>query len=327
MSLASEVMPTLAELFSAPLQPELVAEGLQFPEGPVWMDDGSIVLVEIKAQQITRVRPKAGGGWHAPEAAAAMPRSGPNGAALGPDGALYVADNGNSFTWPQRGGLTVPGPVPEGWTGGRIARVDLATGAVATVYDQTHAPALRAPNDIVMDGHGGFWFTDHGTRTEHQADRTAIYYGRCDGSHIIEAVRPVDGPNGIGLSPAGDRVYWAETHTGRVFSRPITSPGVVGEPGPLNGLLVGVPGYQLFDSLAVDSAGNVCVATIVNGGITVIAPDGEHHHVRLPDAYVDPLTTNICFGGPDLRTAFITLSGTGRLVAVRWPIAGLALTP
>ena len=39
----------------------------------------------------------------------------------------------------------------------------------------------------------------------------------------------------------------------------------------------------------------------------------------------DPLTTNICFGGPDLRTAYITLSGTGKLVSVPWKTAGLRL--
>lgn len=306
---------------------ELVAEGLQFPEGPVWMPDGSIVFVEIKAQRISRVRPRGGdgGGWHAPEVVAEMPGSGPNGAALGPDGALYVADNGASFMWLERNGLTVPGPVPPSWTGGRIARVELSTGEVTTLYDQAHAPGLRAPNDLVMDGHGGFWFTDHGTRTEHRADRTAIFYGHCDGSSVVEAVRPVDGPNGIGLSPAGDRVYWAETHTGRVYSRPIVSPGVVGPPGPLGGLLAGLPGLQLLDSLAIDAAGNVCVATIVNGGITVVSPSGDHHHVRLPEPFVDSLTTNVCFGGPDLRTAFITLSGTGRLVAAAWPTPGLRL--
>ena len=82
------------------------------------------------------------------------------------------------------------------------------------------------------------------------------------------------------------------------------------------------PGFQLFDSLAVDGAGNVCVATLVNGGITVISPDGGSiEHVPTSD----PITTNICFGGPDLRTAYVTLSGTGRLVALDWPRPGLRL--
>ena len=81
-------------------------------------------------------------------------------------------------------------------------------------------------------------------------------------------------------------------------------------------------GYQRFDSLAVDSAGNVCVATLINGGISVFSPDGRLvRHVPMPD----PLTTNICFGGPDLRTAYVTLSGSGRLVAFEWERPGLRL--
>jgi len=87
-------------------------------------------------------------------------------------------------------------------------------------------------------------------------------------------------------------------------------------------VLHGAPGMQLFDSLAVDGAGNVCVATIVNGGVTVISPDGAAvEHVPTGDL----LTTNICFGGDDLRTAYVTVSGTGRLLATRWPYDGLRL--
>jgi gluconolactonase len=85
-----------------------------------------------------------------------------------------------------------------------------------------------------------------------------------------------------------------------------------------------LPGVQLFDSLAVDGDGNVCVATLglQTSGITVISPQGEVLE-QIPTG--DPLTTNICFGGPDFRTAYITLSGTGRLVSMPWPYKGLKL--
>jgi gluconolactonase len=64
------------------------------------------------------------------------------------------------------------------------------------------------------------------------------------------------------------------------------------------------------------------VATLINGGVTAISPDGEQvDHL----ATGDPVTTNICFGGDDLRTAFITCSATGRLVATDWPRPGLEL--
>ena len=79
----------------------------------------------------------------------------------------------------------------------------------------------------------------------------------------------------------------------------------------------------MFDSLAVDAEGNVCVATLINGGITVVSPDGASvEHIPMPDRY----TTNICFGGDDLTTAYATLSNSGRLVAFDWPRPGLALS-
>jgi gluconolactonase len=74
--------------------------------------------------------------------------------------------------------------------------------------------------------------------------------------------------------------------------------------------------------MAIDAHGNICVGTLISGCITVIAPSGEIlRQVMLPD----PMVTNICFGGPDLKTAYITLSGTGQLVAMPWPDAGLRL--
>ena len=74
--------------------------------------------------------------------------------------------------------------------------------------------------------------------------------------------------------------------------------------------------------MAIDADGNICVATLINGGITVVSPDGSSvRHVAMDDRF----TTNICFGGDGLRTAFITLSSTGRLVSMPWDNAGLPL--
>ena len=87
-------------------------------------------------------------------------------------------------------------------------------------------------------------------------------------------------------------------------------------------MIVGLGGYQMFDSLAVDAEGHVCVATLITGAVSDIWPDGSR-----VDQYVlpDMMVTNVCFGGPGLRTAFATLSMTGRLVAFEWPRPGLAL--
>ena len=296
-----------------------IASGLLFPEGPIAMPDGSVLLVEIKRGTLSRVKPDG------TISVVAHTRGGPNGAAIGPDGKVYICNNGG-FEWHDVGGFTFPGNQPKDYIGGRIQRVDLATGAVEDLYTTCDGHPLRGPNDLVFDTSGGFWFTDHGKLRERDRDRTGVFYAKADGSLIREVIFPLDAPNGIGLSPDGRRLYVAETYTGRVWYWHIKGPGEIDAAaalGPSGGsLLAGLPGFQLFDSLAIDGAGNVCVATLVNGGITVISPDGASiEHVPTPD----PLTTNICFGGPDLRTAFITLSGTGRLVAMQWPQPGLRL--
>src|SRR5262245_20045589 len=296
-----------------------MAHGLRFPEGPIAMPDGSIILVEIERQTLSRVHPNGA------VSVLAILGGGPNGAAIGPDGRCYVCNNGG-FEWHRRGETVVLGLQDADYHGGSIQAVDLETGAVETLYTHSDQGQLQGPNDLVCDAHGGFWFTDFGKARRRNMDRGFVCYARADGSACREVIRALLTPNGIGLSPDGTRLYVAETIPGRVWWWEITEPGQVrlertGTPNRGH-LLVGVPGYQEFDSLAVDSAGYVCVATLHNGGITVIAPDGTSvEHVPLPDA----VTTNICFGGPDLHTAYITLSQTGRLVTLPWPRPGLAL--
>src|SRR5690606_1028730 len=87
-------------------------------------------------------------------------------------------------------------------------------------------------------------------------------------------------------------------------------------------LVAGLPGYQLFDQLAVDADGYGCGASIIYRGITSIPPDGSRIAHFPTDA---PVTPSSCFGGCDLRSGCVTLSSSGRLVATEWPRPGLAL--
>lgn len=296
-----------------------IATGLQFPEGPVWMPDGTVLCVELARRTVDRVHPDG------TIETVAEPGGSPNGLAIGPDGAAYVCNSGG---WDFRevfGMLITEMEQPDDYSGGRIERVDLGTGDVTVLYTECDGNPLMGPNDLVFDADGGMWFTDHGKVRARERDHGGIYYAAPDGSSIREVIYPLESPNGIGLSPEGDRVYAAETHTGRAYWWPIEGPGVVGKPSPVGHgghLLHGLPGMQLLDSLAVDSAGNVVVGTLINGGLTVMPPDGgEIEHVPLPDLMV----TNVCFGGDNLQTAFVTFSGTGKLASLPWPRPGLAL--
>jgi gluconolactonase len=301
----------------APMDFEVIAEGLAFPEGPVAMPDGSVILVEIRSGRLTRVW--GGGGKR--EVIAEV-GGGPNGAALGPDGAIYLCNNGG-FEWHDRGGLTLPGYAAKDYETGRIERVDLATGKVERLYDRVGDHPLSGPNDLVFDKAGGFWFTDLGKGWARTKARGGLYYAKPDGSKIVEAAYGSTGYNGVGLSPDETVVYAAETETGKLWAFDIAGEGEVRAVAPgMPGRCVFVyPRHAYFDSLAVEADGRVCVATIFEGGVTAITPEGRHEHIPFPDL----LVTNICFGGADLQDAFVTLSGTGKLIKARWPRPGLRL--
>ncbi len=153
-----------------------------------------------------------------------------------------------------------------------------------------------------------------------------MLYAKADGSFIGTLAAPVEMPNGVGLSPDESTLYVAETPTARLWAFDMIEPGRAKKqawPSPHGGrFIAGSSDYQRFDSLAVEEDGRVCVATLVNGGISIISPDtGSAEHIPFPDPY----TTNICFGGDELRMAYITLSQSGQLIEVPWPRAGLAL--
>ncbi len=295
----------------------VIAGDLRFPEGPVAMADGSVILGEIAGGTVTQVMPDGA------KTVLSNTGGGPNGLALGPDGALYLCNNGGAEY--DAGSFLATGPA-KNYQCGYVQRINPRAGEMRVLYSQCGGHKLSAPNDIVFDRQGGFYFTDLGKRRGRDRDHGGLYYALPDGSKIVELVHPMLSPNGVGLSPDEKTVYVADTESSRLFAFDIVEPGVLRKqpfPAPYTGRLVcGLPGFQRFDSLAVEASGNICVATLITGHITVIAPDGRVlRQIKTPDVY----PTNICFGGADMKTAYVTLSGTGRLAAMDWPEPGLRL--
>ena len=301
------------------LSHRVVCDGLAFPEGPLELPGGDILVTEIHAGTLTRVTPSGA------KSTFATTGGGPNGAAIGPDGAIYVTQNGG-IDWRGFNTSRFPwftGQAPAAPMEGCIQRVS-ADGAVAVLYRECDGESLKAPNDLVFDVDGNFYFTDLGKTHARSKDRTGIYYASPDGKMIKEVVFPADGPNGCALSPDGKTLFYGETPTGRVWAVDLSGPGQGGRPRCL-GNVPGAPpaNASSCDSMCVDSEGSVLQATISNGGVTVIPTDGREMWF-VPTG--DRLTTNCCFGGPGLRTLYVTLSGSGQLIAFdNWPVAGLRL--
>jgi gluconolactonase len=299
----------------------ILAEGLRFPEGPIIAASGDIFFVEVEGQGVVR-RTAAGGALSRIAVA-----GGPNGLAAGPDGLIYICNNGG-FTWTLVDGVLVPGQQAADYVTGRIERLNPGTGAVETLYAACDGHPLSGPNDLVFDRYGGFYFTDTGKVRARDRDHGGVYYARADGSKIAPVAYPMLTPNGIGLSPDGRTLYVTETESARLWAFEIVEPGVIGRLPTFTGgrLVVGIGGaagrHVMLDGLAVTASGNICLATLIGGCITIVTPSGAVvGEVKMPDIF----PTNIAFGGADLRTVFVTLAATGRLAALPWAEPGLAL--
>jgi gluconolactonase len=292
------------------LEFELVAEGLKFPEGPVALPSGEVLVVEIEGDTVARIGPD--GSIHRFKVG-----RGPNGMALGPDGGAYVCCDGGLHFSTTPDGIRYPDNLGDGYVGGEIQRLDLETGEVRTVFTHVGEDHIMSLNDIVFDHTGHCYVVD--------TAMGRIYYADPVAGSIGVAEQDLAAPNGMGLSPDGATLFVSETFSGRIYRWDVAAPGRLANKRRIYpGEGEQADGPVGFDGLSIDAQGAVCVANLAGSGITVVAPDGRKLGVAtvpLQDTFV----TNICFGGPDLRTAWICSSGRGRLYRTRWPVAGLDL--
>ncbi|OCB25146.1 gluconolaconase [Mycobacterium malmoense] len=295
-----------------------LAEGLSFPESPVVFDDGSVVVSEMAAGRITRVRPDG------VSETVGETGGGPNGVARLPDGRLLVCQNGGSTfglgPWPYDfvgcARLFRPVGPPDHPVAPALQLVE-PDGRVSTLCTEFvtrsggTVPLMR-PSDICVDGDGGFYVTDGGATRNRSRGMTGLLYGTLD-EGLREIVYPLEMPNGVALSPDGTLLYVAETRTRRVWEFTLDGPGVVSRARGLATVPSGGPlNIGGADGLCVDAAGGILVATLGSGGVTVFAPTGELLGAIPAD---DPMTTNVALS-PDGDTLFMTLASSGRLVMV-----------
>lgn len=283
----------------------VIATGLKFPEGPIALDDGSLLVAEIEGGSVALVAPDGSiRRYHC--------GGGPNGEAMGPDGAIYVCNDGGLVFRTIEGGAREPYGAVEGYTGGSIQRIDPGSGHVETLFTESGGARLGVLNDIVFDKEGGAYVVDT------TGDR--IHYMDPASGEIAVAATGVSHPNGAALSADGKTLYVSETYAARLVAFEVIGPG---ELGPHKVLFKSNGGHR-FDGMAVDGAGHLCVANLEASEICVFEPNGKQIDA-LKTPKFDPYVTNICFGGPDGNTAFVTSAGHGILYSLRWPWPGMRL--
>jgi len=276
---------------------KLFATGLKYPSGPIALADGSLVVVEIEGGDLTRLDRDGS------RTVIAHCGGGPNGAALGPDGAFYVCNNGGlEFRWEHE--VRRPVALHRDNTGGYLQRVDPASGELEVVFSHVGDRRLGSLNDIVFDRHGRCWFVDTTAGEILLADPSE---GRID-----TAIAGLEFPNGIDLSADGRLLYVTETYSGRLLRYDVSGR----ELGAAT--VVHTATGHGWDGIALDRAGRIWAANLEGSGVTVIAPDGAVERTLTTPVY-DPHVTNVCFGGPDLETTYLTSSGRGVVYAMDTP--------
>jgi gluconolactonase len=277
----------------------VLTEGLEFPEGPVWLSPERVAFTEIRGQCISL--------WdHGTVSRVARTNGGANGATLGPDGALYVANNGG-LALGHEGRWTAPEPIP-----GRIQRVTL-TGEVRDVATRLPGAPPNRPNDLCFGPDGLLYYTDpHNWEDLANLGTGRVARTTLDGQVTLVAEMP-GFPNGIAFGP-DDRLYVAQSVAQRILVLDPT-------PGAAAATHCTLPaGYP--DGFCFDGAGRLYVAGSMGDVVVVFEPDGRVARAIEMGAGSEP--TNCCLGDGLL---YVTLSGPGQLVALDMPVDPLPLYP
>lgn len=279
--------------------PDVLAEGLQFPEGPAFDRQGNLYVVEIQGGQISRFTPSG------ERSVFAKTGGGPNGANFGPDGNLYVCNNGG-----------FPGPDREA---GRVERVR-PDGSVEVLLSEIDGTPLNSPNDLAFDPEGNFYFTDPIFGAQGETPPGSVCFTDLAGN----AKRLHTGllfPNGIGVTDDGRRLIVCESMTSKLHIFDIHAPGEISAPREFGDL----GGGAIPDGFAFDADGNVLCCGFRSGQIHVFGPEGGPKKTTIQ--FEDEQLTNVAFGGPGFRTLYVTESGLGRVVTTEWERPGMVLFP
>lgn len=273
----------------------VVAEKLGFTEGPLWMPDGRLLLVSVNRGLVCEVGQDGYAGTHAEVG------GNPSGLACDSQGRIWIA----------QGGLA------HGSRSLRIVRPGIQCIEDGQILDVTQA-TLNAPNDLCFGPDGRLWFTDpRGPAMTGTSEPGQIYALDTANGALQCMADDLHFPNGLAFGPDGEALYIAETFTRRILRFAFTG-GALGPAEVFAALPMGHP-----DGLAFDRDGHLHVAATSAGAVIVIGPDGTVTETLELEAGTMP--TNLCFGGDDGKTLFITIPKGGRVLSIERTIPGLPL--
>jgi len=291
---------------AAAQQPE-IATTVAFTEGPTVDRAGNVYFTEIINQRIMKLGADGVLSTYREKSNAA------NGLLLDPQGRL-IACEGGLF---ERPGVKVQGTP-------RVTRTDLQTGKIDVIASAYEGKPFQAPNDITIDSKGRLYFTD--------LAGVAVY--RIDTSGAVArilAAPDVQRPNGIQVSPDDTKLYLIEANQAQGGARLIRAYDLQPD-GTVRNMRVHYdfsPGRSA-DGMSIDTQGNLYASAGMNQlrgssetldtktGVYVISPQGKLlKFIPIPEDFI----TNNAFGGPDMKTLYVTAGKT--LYKVRTDIAGL----
>jgi gluconolactonase len=270
---------------------------VSFLEGPAASPNGVVYFSDIRADRIYSL-------W--PDQTLAVFRE-PSGRA-----------NGNTFDL--EGRLVTCEGAEHGPNGGRrLVRTDLATGAVTEIASHFEGRRLNSPNDVTCDAHGRLFFTDprYGDRSDLELSVEGVYRLDPDSSlHLILDHRAIERPNGLAITPDASELYVVDANPAvggnrKIWSFQLDRDGTATHKRTVYDFAPGRGG----DGMELDSEGTLYVCAGINEprsagetaqnppGVYVISPDGTLVDIiEIPQDVI----TNCCFGGPDLRTLYVT---------------------
>lgn len=205
--------------------------------------------------------------------------------------------------------------------GHRVVELDRDANVIRVVAGEFNGRRIDGPNDIVVDSKSGLYFSDSQfiAGGEKMQETPAVYYVNSQGE-VIRVIEDIEFPNGMGLSPDGTTLYVANTRGTHLLAYDVNGDGTVDNRRNFAAVKMAEGAEQSgADGMAIDSEGNLYLATTQGLGVQVFNDTGEYlGRISLPATI-----NNVNFGGADGKTLYI--SAQDGIYSIPTRIAGLEL--